>query len=47
MYRIFIVEDDEPIRMQLKVLLEKYGYQTVVSDDFEHMVDRIEEADPI
>ena len=46
MYRIFIVEDDEPIRIQLKVLLEKYGYQAVVSDDFEHMVDRIVEADP-
>lgn len=46
MYRIFIVEDDQRIRTQLKVLLEKYGYEGVVSEDFEHIVDRVLEAAP-
>lgn len=39
MYRIAIIEDDAHIRDGLKQLLEKYGYECVVSDDFEHIVD--------
>lgn len=46
MYRIFIVEDEQRIRMQLKVLLEKYGYEGVVSEDFEHIVERVIKAKP-
>lgn len=32
--------------MQLKVLLEKYGYEGVVSEDFEHIVERVIKAKP-
>jgi DNA-binding response OmpR family regulator len=34
MYRIAIIEDDKTIRRELKILLEKYGYQVTVTEDF-------------
>jgi DNA-binding response OmpR family regulator len=35
MYKILIIEDDEVIREQLKDLLERYGYEVVVAQDFD------------
>jgi DNA-binding response OmpR family regulator len=41
MARVFIVEDDVKIRTELKILLEKYGYQCETSVDFQHIVEVI------
>ena len=38
MYKILIIEDDATIRAELQILLEKYGYKTVVTEDFENIV---------
>ena len=46
MIRIFLVEDDEPLRTELCTLLQKYGYQCCYSDDFEQITDRILEQNP-
>jgi DNA-binding response OmpR family regulator len=35
MHRILIVEDDRTIRRELKTLLERYGYEVIVADDFQ------------
>ena len=32
--RILLIEDDEIIRMELKILLEKYGYDVLTIEDF-------------
>lgn len=34
MYKIFIVEDDEIIAGQLKIALEKWDYEVILSDNF-------------
>lgn len=36
--KILIIEDDETIRIELKILLEKYGYQAVITDDFMNII---------
>ena len=37
--KIIIVEDHEPIRNELSVLLSKYGYEIVALDQFETVVE--------
>ena len=39
--KIIIVEDHEPIRNELKILLSKYGYEIIVLDRFDTVVDWI------
>ena len=46
MANIFIVEDDKGIRGELSKLLEAYGHRCTSSEDFEHIVARILEANP-
>lgn len=36
--KIFIIEDEKAIQNELKVLLNKYGYECETSDDFENIV---------
>lgn len=38
MYKILIVEDDEVIAKTLKVHLEKWGYEAVCVQDFNHVM---------
>lgn len=44
--RIYIIEDDADIRNELVHLLNKYGYETLWSDDFENIIDATLTADP-
>lgn len=37
--KILIVEDHEPIRTELSILLKKYGYETVAIENFETVVE--------
>lgn len=46
MYRISIIEDDKIIRNELKILLEKYGYDVIVLEKFENIVQAVLVADP-
>lgn len=39
--KIFIIEDDEKIRNELCTFLNRYGYKTKYSVDFEHIVDEV------
>ena len=39
MYKILIVEDDEVIAKTLKVHLEKWGYEAVCVQDFNHVME--------
>ncbi|KDR95630.1 DNA-binding response regulator, OmpR family, contains REC and winged-helix (wHTH) domain [Peptoclostridium litorale DSM 5388] len=39
MSSIFIVEDDEKIRKELAIFLERYGYECDFSDDFKNIID--------
>ena len=41
MYRILIVEDDEKLRQELKIFLEKNGYEVVILEEFENAVEDI------
>ncbi len=36
-YTVFIIEDEETIRKELKILLEKHGYHVKVAEDFAHV----------
>ncbi len=44
--KIYVVEDEVPMRSELMVLLKKYGYTCESSDDFEHITDSIIKAEP-
>lgn len=44
--KIIIVEDHEPIRNELSILLEKYGYEVVAIDNFETVVEKCIEENP-
>lgn len=44
--KIFIVEDEPEIRLELKALLENALYQTQTTKSFESLVDQILEAEP-
>ena len=37
--KIFIIEDEEKIRVELSNFLSKYGYETKYSDDFKNIID--------
>lgn len=37
--KIMIVEDHEPIRNELKILLSKYGYEIIALDRFDTVVE--------
>lgn len=37
--KIFIIEDEEKIRLELSTFLNRYGYETSYSDDFENIVE--------
>ena len=41
MDRIFIAEDDQKIREELQVLLEKYGYRCLAAQTFDDLADQI------
>jgi len=41
MYNIFIIEDDALIRTELTTLLEKYGYTTTVTEDFNDVAGQV------
>lgn len=41
MNKIILVEDDEQIRQELTMLLERYGYEVGKVDDFQHPVEQI------
>ncbi|NFQ95710.1 response regulator transcription factor [Clostridium botulinum] len=44
MYKIMIVEDDVTIRDELKNLLNRYGYEVSIIDDFSNAVNHIVES---
>lgn len=46
MAKIFIVEDDEKIRIELATFLSKYDYSIDTTEDYEHVVECILEAKP-
>ena len=41
MDKILIVEDDEKLRQELKIFLEKNGYEVVILEEFENAVEDI------
>ncbi len=45
MAKIFIVEDDEKIRKELKTFLEKNGHFCTVANDFENIIDKVLNSD--
>ena len=49
MQKILIVEDDEKLRNELKIFLEKNGYEVKILEEFENSVEKIlkENADLI
>ena len=44
--KIFIVEDEPEIQLELKALLENALYQTQTTESFESLADQILEAEP-
>lgn len=46
MERIFIVEDEPRLRRELSSVLEKNGYECILTDDFEHVTEQILKASP-
>lgn len=41
MTKIFIVEDEEKIRSELSLVLNRYGYKSVTTNDFENIIEQI------
>lgn len=46
MQKILIIEDDTTIRNELSMLLSRYGYESVFSDDFENIIEFSLNANP-
>lgn len=46
MYKIMIVEDNKSIRNELDIFLSKHGYQVVILDNFDNVVDDILKENP-
>lgn len=46
MYKILIVEDDMDIAQTLKNQLDKYGYQSVITQDFDKVLDHFQAFQP-
>lgn len=44
--KIFIIEDEEKIRIELSEFLNRYGYETSYSNDFENIVEIALKSDP-
>lgn len=44
MAKVFIVEDDRLLRKELENLLSAYGHECVHTDEFEHIVEKVLEA---
>lgn len=44
-YKIFIIEDEEKIRTELTTFLDRYGYETLYSTDFENIVEEALKSD--
>lgn len=45
--KIFIIEDEEKIRIELSELLNRYGYETRYSNDFENIVEIVLESNSL
>lgn len=45
-YKLLIIEDDEIIRKELKILLEKNGYDSVAPDEFDQIPQLVETLRP-
>lgn len=46
MSKIYIVEDDDAIRTELALALERNGYEALACTTFDHVVDDVLEASP-
>lgn len=46
MKKILIIEDDESVRSELKTLLSNAGYQVILSEDYQNMLDFIIKTKP-
>ncbi|MCT4542986.1 MAG: response regulator transcription factor [Vallitalea sp.] len=46
MKKIFIIEDDKKIRDELTILLERYRYKCLSTDDFENIIEVVISAKP-
>lgn len=46
MDKIFVVEDERKLCMELMAVLEKNGYNCVSSENYEHMAKEILDAEP-
>ncbi|MDR0434621.1 MAG: response regulator transcription factor [Gracilibacteraceae bacterium] len=46
MYSILLIEDDKIIRRELQIILEKYGYEVITTDNFSGVVDFVLEQNP-
>ena len=44
--KVFIIEDEEKIRIELSEFLNRYGYETSYSNDFENIVEIALKSDP-
>jgi DNA-binding response OmpR family regulator len=46
MQRILIVEDDKAIRKELRMVLERYGYEVTAADDFSDVIEFVLSENP-
>jgi two-component system, OmpR family, response regulator YxdJ len=46
MYKIMIVEDDHSIATLLSSHIEKYGYEAIIVNDFDHVYEQFEQEGP-
>ena len=46
MYKIMVIEDEQQIRQELKVMLENALYQVVLTEEFTNVAARVEEVSP-
>ncbi|PEN81024.1 DNA-binding response regulator [Bacillus cereus] len=46
MHKIMIVEDDKRISRLLQSYINKYGYEAIITEDFEHVLKQFEDIQP-
>lgn len=46
MHKIMIVEDDKKISKLLQTHINKYGYEAIITEDFEHVLGQFEDIQP-
>ena len=46
MEKIMIVEDDEKMRTELSIILQKYGYECILVDDFTDVAGHVKQEMP-